>query len=138
MSGLLIADPDLLSLLHLEKLQHPRRKEGWRRELKEGLEKVIRPGGHSAKFKFLRQFKQREMLRIAARDLGRFGNASEITQEISDLADVCLGTVWEVCMAQMTERYGRPWHQDPAGHWHPPKGWVLGCGDVGDATLNYS
>src|SRR5262249_16913977 len=86
----------------------------------------------------LRDFKQREMLRIAARDLARFGNLSEITQEISDVADVCLDAAWQICHQQLTERLGAPYHQDTKGQWQPTESCVLGLGKLGGQELNYS
>ena len=78
------------------------------------------------------------MLRIAARDLARLGKLPEIMQEISDVADVCLERVWQVCYRQLAGRYGQPWHQDAGGHWQPTAGCVLGMGKLGGQELNYS
>jgi len=61
------------------------------------------------------------MLRIAARDLARLGRMEEITREISDVADVCLDTVWQICQRQSVERFGQPWHQDAEGRWRPTR-----------------
>ena len=86
----------------------------------------------------LRRFKQREMLRIAARDLARLGDVVEITREISDVADVCLDAVWHICRRQFTGRIGEPWHLDPAGRWQRTEFCLLGMGKLGGQELNYS
>src|SRR5882724_5019075 len=138
MSSLLVANPDLVNLLDLEALKYPRRKDGLSSEANAALQDPLQAGDFANAIKFLRQFKQRAMFRIAARDLARLAAVTEITQEISDVADVCLETVWEICWRQLTERYGRPWHQDPAGGWHPTSGCVLGLGKLGGQELNYS
>ena len=86
----------------------------------------------------LREFKQREMLRIAARDLARLSNVPEITREISDVADVCLNAVCQICQQQLTERFGQPWHRDVDGDWQHTEFCVLGMGKLGGQELNYS
>jgi len=77
-------------------------------------------------------------LRIGVRDLVRPGHSEEITQDISNLADVCLETVWRICRIQLEERYGEPYHQDPSGVWHPTPACVIGLGKLGGQELNYS
>src|SRR5260370_15542303 len=99
---------------------------------------MLEAGDYAGALSRLRHFKQREMLRIAARDLARLGNISEITQEISDVADVCLESVWQVCHLQLRERYGLPYHQDAQGRWQPTAGCILGLGKLGGHELNYS
>src|SRR5207247_1251079 len=93
---------------------------------------------YSAALAKLRQFKQREMLRIAARDLARLGNTSEITREISSVADVCLDAVCRVCRQQFSERFGQPYHLDADDRWRPTEFCVLGMGKLGGQELNYS
>ena len=78
------------------------------------------------------------MLRIAARDLARVANAPGITREISDVADVCLDAVWQICRQQFLGRFGQPYHQDADGKWHPTAFCVLGMGKLGGQELNYS
>jgi hypothetical protein len=34
-------------------------------------------------------------------------NAVDIILEISDVADVCLDTVWQICAVQLADRFGR-------------------------------
>jgi len=86
----------------------------------------------------LRQFKQHELLRIAARDLGRLGNATEITLELSCVADVCLDAAYRICLRQFSERFGQPWHLDADERWRPTEFCVLGLGKLGGQELNYS
>ena len=63
----------------------------------------------------MNETKHLEMLRIAGRDLARLGKLPEIIQELSDVADVCLEAVWQICHRQLAGRHGHPWHQDAAG-----------------------
>jgi len=102
------------------------------------LEPRLRTDDYAGALTELRSFKQREMLRIAARDLARLSNVVEITRELSDVADVCLDAVLRVVWQQFTRRFGRPFHQDANGHWQPTAFCVLGMGKLGGQELNYS
>ena len=138
LSDWLIANPGALSLLHRESLQHARRAEGFRREVESFLQPALASREFGPTLARVRQFKQREMLRIAARDLLRVATAVEITQEISDVADVCLHAVWRICQQQFSDRFGRPHHPSAAGRWHETPVCVLGLGKLGGQELNYS
>ncbi len=138
LGNLLVANPGWLSVLDIELLKFPRRADGVRREIESGLKPKLDARDYAGALAELRRFKQREMLRIAARDLARLGNVVEITLEISDLADACLDAVWRICRQQFTERFGRPFHQDAEGNWQRTEFCVLGMGKLGGQELNYS
>ncbi len=138
LGNLLVANPGWLSVLDLEQLKYPRRAEGFRREIEGGLKPKLEARDYAGALAELRRLKQREMLRIAARDLARLSNVVEITREISDLADACLDAVWRICRQQFTERFGRPFHQDTEGNWQRTEFCVLGMGKLGGQELNYS
>ena len=138
LSNLLLARPDWLAVLDPDALKFPRRKQGLRNEVNRWLKPLLAALDYGVALKSVREFKQREMLRIAARDLARLGKLPEIMQEISDVADVCLDAVWQVCRRQLVGRYGQPFHQDAGGRWHPTPGCVLGMGKLGGQELNYS
>jgi len=135
---LLAAHPDWLPRLAPDELKFPRRAQGFRREIEGWLKPKLAANNYAGALTELRRFKQREMLRIAARDLARFGNVVEITREISDLADTCLDAVWRVCRQQFFEKFGRPYYQDAGGDWRPTAFCVLGMGKLGGQELNYS
>jgi glutamate-ammonia-ligase adenylyltransferase len=131
----LMAHPDWLGpLLAPGFLTHPRREEGLRRE----LEASLRQQDCQTALSRLRQFKQREMLRIAARDLARLSHAVEITREISDVADLCLQTVYRLCAGRLRARLGQPWHVDANEKWRETEFCVIGLGKLGGQELNYS
>ena len=138
LSGWLIAHPERLPGLSPELLQHPRREQGLRREVNEWLTPLLKARDYSGAFSRLRQFKQREMLRIAARDFGRLGNVREIIRELSDVADVCLDAVAKLCRQQLEERLGEPRHQAADGKWQPTPFTIFGMGKLGGQELNYS
>src|ERR1700677_5220658 len=131
LSGWLISHPDLLSVLTPELLAHPRREQGLRREVNEWLAPLLSARDFPAGVMQLRQFKQREMLRIAARDLARIAALPDIIRELSDVADVCLNSVFQLCHQQLTGRFGRPYHQDADGRWQATPFCVLGMGKLG-------
>jgi len=134
----LVSHPDWLVHLDLEHLRFPRRDRGLSNEVQGWLKDLLDAKDYATALSRIRQFKQREMLRIAARDLARLSNVPEITREISDVADVCLDTVWQICHRQLTERFGQPSHQDVKGKWQPTQFCVLGMGKLGGQELNYS
>ncbi len=138
LGNLLVANPGWLSVLEIGLLKFPRRAEGVRRELEVGLKPKLEARDYAGALAGLRRFKQREMLRIAARDLARFGDVVEITREISDLADACLDAVWRICRPQFIGRFGQPFHQDADGNWQRTEFCVLGMGKLGGQELNYS
>jgi glutamate-ammonia-ligase adenylyltransferase len=119
-------------------LQHPRREQGLRREIEPWLQSCLDSDEIEPAFAKLREFKQREMLRIAARDLARLGGALEIIREISDVADVCLDAVLRLCLQPLARRLGRPFHAAPDGRWQATRFCVLGLGKLGGQELNYS
>ncbi len=137
-SGWLVAHPEALATLTPERLQYPRREQGLRREVETWMRPLREASDYPAAFAQLRQFKQREMLRIATRDLARLTKVMEIVRELSDVADVCLSMVWQLCHRQLTDRLGQPRHQDANGQWQPTKFCVLGMGKLGGQELNYS
>jgi [glutamine synthetase] adenylyltransferase / [glutamine synthetase]-adenylyl-L-tyrosine phosphorylase len=138
MSTLLVAHPDWLALLTPDFLRFPRRRQGLRGELRRWLPPLLEARDYASALRQVRQFKQRELLRIAARDLARLGTLPEIILELSNAADAVLEAIWRICFRQLTERYGRPFHQDASGQWQPATGCVLGMGKLGGQELNYS
>src|SRR5262249_18335329 len=102
------------------------------------IRKFVDTREFGAAYAQLREFKQQEMLRIAARDLARLGTLTDITREISDVADVCLEAVCGICRQQLGERLGHPYHQDAEGRWQQTGFCVVGLGKLGGQELNYS
>ncbi|HLP78106.1 MAG TPA: bifunctional [glutamate--ammonia ligase]-adenylyl-L-tyrosine phosphorylase/[glutamate--ammonia-ligase] adenylyltransferase [Candidatus Paceibacterota bacterium] len=138
LGNLLVAHPDWLAALEPEAVKFPRRVEGLRNEVISWLQPLFASRDYRTAFSRLREFKARELMRIAARDLARLGEVVEITRELSDLADVTLDAVWRICMDAQKERYGQPWHQDAQGRWIGTEACVLGMGKLGGQELNYS
>lgn len=126
------------ALLDLEGLRFPRQLQGLQRQVDELLRAGLDEGDPATAFAGLRQFKERETLRIATRDLARLATLPEVVRELSDVADVCLDAVWRLCRHQLVARLGEPWHQDAEGRWQATAFCVLGMGKLGGQELNYS
>ena len=71
LGALLVSNPDWVTLFDLENLKFTRRRQGLQSEVSGWLERLLGTADYTSALNRLRQFKQREMLRIAARDLGR-------------------------------------------------------------------
>jgi glutamate-ammonia-ligase adenylyltransferase len=135
----LVANPQWLGeVLDPEALAHPRLPQGLRREVDRFLRPALDARDFETALTQLRRFKQRELLRIGARDLARLGDMPHITRELSDVADVCLDAVLRVCRAQIESRFGAPFHPDAEGEWQPTRFCVLGMGKLGGQELNFS
>jgi glutamate-ammonia-ligase adenylyltransferase len=138
LGGLLVAHPDWLPVLDLNWIEHPRTVQGFQREIGEWLEPKLAKGDHADALAALRRFKQRELLRIGARDLARLGDVVEVTRELSDVADASLDAVLRICWRELAGRLGVPCQQDETGRWRPTGFCVLGLGKLGGQELNYS
>src|SRR5262249_36967891 len=79
-------------------------------------------------FAALRFWKAREMTRVAVRELAAVAPLEETTGELSQIADICIRTVFEHCNAELRERHGSPTADFT----------VLALGKLGGGELNHS
>ncbi len=79
-------------------------------------------------------FKNRELLRIGWRDLLKWADTVETIEDLSRLADMAIEGAMTAAEQEMTERFGRPLHQDGT----PGRFIVLGMGKLGGRELNFS
>jgi glutamate-ammonia-ligase adenylyltransferase len=87
-----------------------------------------------ARWNVLRRFKYRQLLRIGCRDILGDADLTVTTEELSRLADVCLGAACRWADARLRPLYGVPTGPDGA-----PTGLaVIGMGKLGGDELNYS
>ncbi|WP_411726457.1 bifunctional [glutamate--ammonia ligase]-adenylyl-L-tyrosine phosphorylase/[glutamate--ammonia-ligase] adenylyltransferase [Methyloglobulus sp.] len=82
----------------------------------------------------LRQFRCREMVRIAWRDLAGWADLAETLMDLSQLADACIQYALAFLYQQACELRGTPVLADGS----PQKIVVLGMGKLGAYELNYS
>lgn len=86
----------------------------------------------------LSRFKRREWVRIYLRDCLNRCSLSEVTEELSHVADVILGYALERCRSTLISRYGTPMIRDERGRSSPATFAVLSLGKLGSHELNYS
>lgn len=79
-------------------------------------------------FRALRRLKNREMLRIALRDVARLSSLEQTTYEITCVAELCVREICDGWLAEFSRRWGRP----DTGFC------VIGVGKLGGEELNYS
>jgi len=136
---LLLAHPAWLEdLLEETALRQPLRGDALKREVGRLVARHLPGQDYAAAFREIRLFKQRRLLRIAARDLARLAEVEVLIHEISDLADACLAAVAQLCWRQLSQRLGQPWHRDAEDNWQPTPWCILGLGKLGGQELNYS
>ena len=82
----------------------------------------------------LRQFRQREMIRIAWRDLAGWAPLSETLMDVSLLADACIQYALDFLYQLACDKRGTPLLSDG----NPQQIMVLGMGKLGAYELNYS
>ncbi|MGI9075135.1 MAG: glutamine-synthetase adenylyltransferase [Bryobacteraceae bacterium] len=83
-------------------------------------------------------FRRKELLRLVVRDALGFGSLSEITEELSDLADAILERALEKVRSEIAARHGSPLIEDASGVTVPAAFTVLALGKLGGRELNYS
>lgn len=83
----------------------------------------------------LRRVRQREMVRIAWRDLAGWASLDETLAELSALADECIRSAYRIVHAALVTRYGEP-RGESNGALQTLM--VLGMGKLGGRELNYS
>jgi [glutamine synthetase] adenylyltransferase / [glutamine synthetase]-adenylyl-L-tyrosine phosphorylase len=117
-------------------LLEPGTMRQWLRDdLEEDLASSLKPfSRHEARLNALRRFKYRQLLRIGCRDILGDADLTVTTEELSRLADVCLGAAWRWAEEKLRRLYGVPVGPDGA-----PTGLaVIGMGKLGGDELNYS
>ena len=79
-------------------------------------------------FAALRSWKNREMTRIALREVADVAPLEETTAELSNVAEICIRRVFDHWNAQLRQRYGSPSAEFA----------ILAMGKLGGRELNYS
>jgi len=86
----------------------------------------------------LTRFKRRELLRIYLRDCLGIATLSEITEELSNLADVILNYALSQAHQQMVNRHGAPLTRDERGRIETAEFAIAALGKLGCRELNYA
>ncbi|MGH7309563.1 MAG: bifunctional [glutamate--ammonia ligase]-adenylyl-L-tyrosine phosphorylase/[glutamate--ammonia-ligase] adenylyltransferase, partial [Candidatus Rokuibacteriota bacterium] len=117
-------------------LLEPRTMRPWLAdELDADLALAVAPfEAREARMNALRRFKYRQLLRITSRDLLADADLTVTTEELSRLADACLGEAWRCGDAALRAQWGPPRSADGG-----PTGMaVIAMGKLGGEELNYS
>lgn len=104
----------------------------------EGLQAARLIDDFDALARALRLYKQKEYLRIGARDLLGLSELSEVTAEISDLASACLNAAVAFSIRNSKKLYGEPLYTDDDGSVKEAGFVVIGLGKSGGRELNFS
>ncbi len=86
----------------------------------------------------LARFRRRELIRIYLKDIRRLGTITEVTEEISNLADAILEYSLRIARQELDNRYGTPLEIDEKDRSKPAKFVVVALGKLGSKELNYS
>ncbi len=86
----------------------------------------------------LAQFRRKAILRIVLRDVLSLGTLSEITEELSNLADAILEIACRGIRNELVKRYGYPMETDENGTRRLSGFAVIALGKHGGEELNYS
>lgn len=122
LSAILMNNPGMEDeLLDSLVLDQPRTADDLRRELTELLRNASDPDP------ILRSFQDNEFLRIGVRDLLGKANIRETTGALSDVADVLVDAVFELCEPAVRKKLGAP----------DSRYAVLGLGKLGGRELSY-
>jgi [glutamine synthetase] adenylyltransferase / [glutamine synthetase]-adenylyl-L-tyrosine phosphorylase len=136
LTDMVLRDPSIVEWLESEgRFYTPRTKEELVHDLTDWLE---HGGSLEDQFRLLRRFRKREMVRIGLRDLTRQSDLVETTEDLSNLADVCLSGAYEVCFQELSARYGQPMGLDDHGQLRASEFAILGLGKLGGQELNFS
>ena len=136
LTDMVLQDPSIVAWFESEaRLFTSRPKEDMAHDLADWLERGL---SLEDRFRILRRFRKREMVRIGLRDLMRQGDLVETTEDLSNLADVCLAGAYDVCFQDLATRFGEPIWTDEAGQSRPCAFAILGLGKLGGQELNFS
>ncbi|HVE59711.1 MAG TPA: DUF294 nucleotidyltransferase-like domain-containing protein [Pyrinomonadaceae bacterium] len=86
----------------------------------------------------LARFRRRELLRVFLHDIRRLATISEITEEISNLADAILEYALRLAKQELDNRFGIPLETDEKQRAKPAGFCVVSLGKLGSKELNYS
>jgi glutamate-ammonia-ligase adenylyltransferase len=136
LTDMILQDPGIVDWLDTDqRLSTSRAKEAMMQPLTDWLE---RGTSLEERFRILRRFRKREMVRIGIRDLMRLTDLVETTEDLSNLADLCLQGAYDVCFEELASRYGNPMGIIDTGQPVPCEFAILGLGKLGGQELNFS
>ncbi|MEE8423705.1 MAG: bifunctional [glutamate--ammonia ligase]-adenylyl-L-tyrosine phosphorylase/[glutamate--ammonia-ligase] adenylyltransferase, partial [Thermodesulfobacteriota bacterium] len=136
LANIILRHPQHLSALFTEKLLSQSKK--FEEFLNELLEETLTIDKHDEMTRILRLYKQKEYLRIGARDLLGLAKLEEVVEEISDLASVSLEAAYRFSLLKIKKEHGTPYEEGPDGSKKEAEFAVIGMGKLGGRELNFS
>jgi glutamate-ammonia-ligase adenylyltransferase len=126
---LLVNDPGVIDFLLSTRMLE---EESSRANIDKALGKFleINPNFYEA----VQRFKNGELLRIGLRDILSLADITEVTRELSSVAEVMLDRVYGRCLEEHGSRYGEPCGADGS----PATMCILGMGKLGGREMNYA
>ena len=118
-------------LIAPQTLEKPREKAWLAAELQRLLLSIRVP---AQQYDAIRRFRRRETLRIGVRDLIGEATVEETTLELSNLADVCLQSVFEIALGSLRAHY----KLTSVAALDTGRFSIIGMGKLGGQELNYS
>ena len=135
LSNFFIQHPELLDTFVLAEASSPQRgRDLMALELKEELRASP---SLEEKLDALRRFHHTELLRIGLNDLYGTLDTQEVSEQLTDMAEVCLEAAWELCREELRPRYGIPMTVDAEGRQREAPMVILGLGALGAREMAY-
>jgi len=136
LSDIVVRQPQLFEwLLEPGVLHRPKSKEDLAQEARQV---VASAPTLERKWTALRRYKSQEILRIGLQDLVGRQSLVGITEELSNLADIALGTAFDMCRSDLVRRHGAPQSAGERGRKCECAFVILGMGKLGGRELNFS
>ncbi|MBI5894192.1 MAG: bifunctional [glutamate--ammonia ligase]-adenylyl-L-tyrosine phosphorylase/[glutamate--ammonia-ligase] adenylyltransferase [Deltaproteobacteria bacterium] len=136
LSNILAKDSSNLEYLFLKNGIHIKKDiEIFSKELNEAAS-LLNSGENIAKA--LRLYREKEYLRIGARDILNLASMEETTLELSDLASSCLDAAYRFALDKLKKDYGIPIYTDIDGTKKESEFTIIGMGKLGGRELNFS
>jgi glutamate-ammonia-ligase adenylyltransferase len=135
LSNFLVQHPELLDALVLGEASSPHRgRDPMARELAEDLRTVP---SFEERLDVLRRYHHTELLRIGLNDLYGTLETQEVSEQLTDLAEVCLKAAWELCKEELEPRYGVAMTVEADGRQREAPMVILGMGALGAREMSY-
>ena len=135
LANFLIQHPELLDALVLGEASSPHRgRDLMARELTEDLRAVQ---SFEEELDVLRRYHHTELLRIGLNDLYGTLDTQAVSEQLTDLAEVCLEAAWKLCKEELRPRYGVPMTVEADGRQREAPMVLLGMGALGAREMSY-
>ena len=135
LSSFFIQHPELLDTFVMAEASSPHRgRDLMAQELTENLRSSP---SFEGKLDTLRRFHHAELLRIGLNDLYGALDTQGVSEQLTDLAEVCIEAAWGLCSEELRPRYGVPMAVRAKGRQREAPIVILGLGALGAREMAY-